>query len=248
MVQNVRERNIQVQKVWGETSSVQTVQLKKVRGAKRPGPKSQGAKHLGPKYQEAKRPGPKREGRNVQDLNVRMRNDLVRIVRERNVQDLKKAGGETSWWAQNVQVQKVRGRNFVLSPCTFMLCDDSGTSYTSWSKMSCSDMSRAKISGGETSWSKTSGGRNVLVQNVRGWNIQVQNVRGRNVLSKMSGGETSCPKCQGVKRPGPKRLSPDIPGAKTLPDPSLHGCETSSMIVTLPEASLWLWGSFIIII
>ena len=89
MVQNVRERNIQVQKVWGETSSVQNVQLKKVRGAKRPGPKSQGAKHLGPKYQEAKRPGPKREGRNVQDLNVRMRNDLVRIVRERNVQDQK---------------------------------------------------------------------------------------------------------------------------------------------------------------
>ena len=41
-----------------------------------------------------------------------------------------------------------------------------------------------------------------------------------------------------MKRPGPKRLSPDIPGAKTLPDPSLHGCETSSMIVTLPEASL----------
>ena len=64
----------------------------------------------------------------------------------------------------------------------------------------------------------------------------------------MSGGETSCPKSQGAKRPGLKHLSPKSPGAKTLPEPSLHDCETSSMIVTLPEASLWLWGSFIIII
>ena len=59
----------------------------------------------------------------------------------------------------------------------------------------------------------------------------------------MPGDETSCPKRQGLKRAGPKRLSP-----KTLPEPSLHDCETSSMIVTLPEASIWLWGSFIIII
>ena len=51
--------------------------------------------------------------------------------------------------------------------------------------------------------------------------------------SKMSGGETSYPKRQGAKRPGPKRLS-----AKTLPEPSLHDCETSSLIVTLDEASL----------
>ena len=51
----------------------------------------------------------------------------------------------------------------------------------------------------------------------------------------MSGGETSCPKSQGAKRPGPKRL---IPGAKTVPEPSLHDCETSSVIVTFPEASL----------
>ena len=64
----------------------------------------------------------------------------------------------------------------------------------------------------------------------------------------MSRGEMSCPKSQGAKRPGPKRLSPKCPGAKTLPEPSLHDCETSSMIVTLPEASLWLWGKFIIII
>ena len=64
----------------------------------------------------------------------------------------------------------------------------------------------------------------------------------------MSGGETSCPKNQGAKRPGPKRLSPKSPGAKTLPEPLLHDCETSSMIVTFPEASLWLCGSFIIVI
>ena len=46
----------------------------------------------------------------------------------------------------------------------------------------------------------------------------------------MLGGETSCPKSQGAKRPGPKRLSPKIPGAKTLAEPSLFDCETSSMI------------------
>ena len=54
----------------------------------------------------------------------------------------------------------------------------------------------------------------------------------------MSGGETSCPKRQGAKRPGPKRLSPKSPGAETLPEPSLHDFETSSMIVTIHEASL----------
>ena len=54
----------------------------------------------------------------------------------------------------------------------------------------------------------------------------------------MSGVETSCPKSQGAKRPGLKRLSPKSPGAKTLPEPPLHDCETSSMIVTIPEASL----------
>ena len=51
----------------------------------------------------------------------------------------------------------------------------------------------------------------------------------------MSGGETTCPNSQAAKGPGPKRL---CPGAKTLPEPSLHDCYTSSMIVTLPEASL----------
>ena len=52
-------------------------------------------------------------------------------------------------------------------------------------------------------------------------------------MSKMSRGETSSPKSQGAKRPGPK-----TPGAKTLPEPSIYDCEISSMIVTLPEASL----------
>ena len=55
--------------------------------------------------------------------------------------------------------------------------------------------------------------------------------------SNISRGETFCPKSQGAKRPGPKRLSPKSPGAR-LPGPSLHDCETSSIIVTFPEASL----------
>ena len=80
-----------------------------------------------------------------------------------------------------------------------------------------------------------------MVQNVRGLNVQVQNVRRQNVLSKMSGA-----KRPGPKRPGPKRLSPESPGEKTLPGPSLHDLETSSMIVTFPEACLLLWGSFIV--
>ena len=46
------------------------------------------------------------------------------------------------------------------------------------------------------------------------------------------------PNCQGAKRSGPKSLSPKGPSAKSLPEPSLHDCETSSMIVILPEASL----------
>ena len=54
----------------------------------------------------------------------------------------------------------------------------------------------------------------------------------------MSGGETSCPKSQEEKCPGPKRLGPKDPGVKTLPEPSLHDCETSSVIMTFPEASL----------
>ena len=53
----------------------------------------------------------------------------------------------------------------------------------------------------------------------------------------MSGGETACPKSR-AKRPDPKRPSPKSPGTKTLHEPSLHDCETSFMIVTLPEASL----------
>ena len=96
-------------------------------------------------------------------------------------------------------------------------------------------------------------GRNVLVQNLRG-----RNVRERNVQSKKSVGETSRSKYQAAKCPGPKNVGGEAswsetsesesPGAKTLSEPSLHDCETFSMIVTVPEASLWLWGSFIIII
>ena len=54
----------------------------------------------------------------------------------------------------------------------------------------------------------------------------------------MSEGETSCPKGQWAKHLGPKRLSPKIPCAKTLSEPSFHDCETSSTIGTFPEASL----------
>ena len=63
----------------------------------------------------------------------------------------------------------------------------------------------------------------------------------------MSGGETCWSKNvqiqknvrgEGGKRPGPKRLSPKSPDAKTLPEHSLHDCESSSMVVTFPEASL----------
>ena len=54
--------------------------------------------------------------------------------------------------------------------------------------------------------------------------------------SKMLGDETSCPKSQGTKRLGPNSLNLKSPGAKLLPEPSLHDCETSSMIVTFPVA------------
>ena len=106
---------------------------------------------------------------------------------------------------------------------------------TTWSETSGCETFRSKTFGGEASWA-----RNVQVQNVRGRNVLVQNirglrpgqnVRGRNVLSKS-------PKSEGAKRPG----------AKTLPEPSLHDCESFSMTLTFPEASLWLWGYFIIII
>ena len=48
-------------------------------------------------------------------------------------------------------------------------------------------------------------------------------------------------KCQEAKRPvqkshGAKR--PKLSSAKTIPEPSLHDCETSSMIVTLHVTSL----------
>ena len=42
----------------------------------------------------------------------------------------------------------------------------------------------------------------------------------------------------GAKHSCPERLSRKGPGEKTLPEPSLHDNETSSMFVTLPEASL----------
>ena len=64
------------------------------------------------------------------------------------------------------------------------------------------------MSGGETPWSRTSGGKRPGL------------------------------KCLSPKSSGPKRLSPKSPGAKTLPEPLRYDCETSSMIVRLPEASL----------
>ena len=62
----------------------------------------------------------------------------------------------------------------------------------------------------------------------QGLNVQVQNVRGRNVLSKKSGGETSWSETSAL----------ESPRVKILPEPSFYDCETSSMIVTLPGASL----------
>ena len=53
----------------------------------------------------------------------------------------------------------------------------------------------------------------------------------------MSGVKRQGPKSQGAKCLDLKRLSPKSLGAKTLPEPSLHDCETS-MTVTFPEASL----------
>ena len=91
-------------------------------------------------------------------------------------------------------------------------------------KMSGGETSWSKMLGGETSRSKMSGAKRPGPK-CQGLNVQVQNVRG----------ETSCPKRQGAKRLGPKRLSPKSPGAKTLPEHSLHDYETSSMIVTFPE-------------
>ena len=54
-------------------------------------------------------------------------------------------------------------------------------------------------------------------------------------------GETSCPKSQGAKRPGPKRLSPKSPSANTIPEPSLHDCETFIYDCDTP------WGFFMIV-
>ena len=67
----------------------------------------------------------------------------------------------------------------------------------------------------------------------------VQNIRGAKCPGqKCQGVKGPGPKMSGAKRPGPKRLSPKSPGAKTIPEPSLHDCETFSMIVILHEASL----------
>ena len=51
-------------------------------------------------------------------------------------------------------------------------------------------------------------------------------------------GETSCPKSQRAKRPGPKCLSPKSPGGKTLPEPSLHDCESLSVLSYVPIINL----------
>ena len=127
-------------------------------------------------------------------------------------------GGKTSWTknvrGRNDQVRNVRERNVQAQKVR---------GETSWAR----NVQVQKVRG-ETSWSKISGGgRNVQLQNVRGRNVLVQN---GGVTGPKCRGEMSCPKSQGAKRPGPKR-----PGAKTLPEPD---CETSSMIVTFPEASL----------
>ena len=147
---------------------------------------------------------------------------------------------------QNVLVQKGRGWNVPDQTCQ--------KGETTWSETSRSETSRSKKVWGRNVQVQKVRGRNFLVQNVSGRNIQVQNVRGRNVLVQNVRGlnvqvqnvrwrNVQVQNVRGAKRPGPKRLS-----AKTLPEPSLHECETSSMIMTLDEASLWLWDSFIIII
>ena len=120
---------------------------------------------------------------------------------------------------QNVQVQNIKGRNVMVQ------------------KGSERNVLDQKYQG-----------RNNLVRNIRERNVPVQKIpeakrpgpksRGEIFWSKMSGGEMSCPKCQWAKRLDPKRLSPTNPGAKTLPEHSLHDFETSSMIVTFPETSL----------
>ena len=135
--------------------------------------------------------GPKRQGANDPRPKRSVRNDLVR-----NGQERKTSGSETSW-TQNLQVQKVRGRNFLVQ---------------TWG-----ETSRSKMSWGETSWSKMSGAK---------------------CPGPKCRGEMSFPKKLGVKSPGPKRLGLKSPGSKILPEPSLHDCEISSMIVTLTEASL----------
>ena len=89
------------------------------------------------------------------------------------------------------------------------------------------------MSGGETTWSETS--RSETSRSKKSW--------GETSIPKRPGAKLPGPKCQRAIRPGPKRL-----GAKTLPEPSLHDCETSSMIETLDEASLCQIVKFFLIL
>ena len=113
---------------------------------------------------------------------------------------------------------------------------------TIWSETFRSETSWSRNYGGETSRSKRSGPK------FPGPKCQ----EAKHPGPKRKGAKRPGPKCQAVKFPGPKCQGAKRPGpkcldAKTLPVPSLHYCETSCMIVTLDEASLWLWGSVFII-
>ena len=98
-------------------------------------------------------------------------------------------------------------------------------------------MTWSKTSGSETPKSKT--------KKSKGETSGPQCQRAKR--PKCQGAKRPDPKCQGAKRPGQnvrrrnvlvQNVCPKSPGAKILPEPTLHDCETSSMIVTFPEASL----------
>ena len=84
---------------------------------------------------------------------------------------------------------------------------------------------------------------------------------------KCQGVKRTDPKCQGVKRPDPKcqgakrrvqkfrgrnvlvrNVCPKSPGAKTLPEPSLHDCETSSMIVNFLHSKRLLYDCEVLLL
>ena len=243
-------------KVWGESSWVRNVLVQmsggktsrlRKSGAKRPGPKSRGVEE-GCKTSWVGK---------VQVQNVRERNILVRNVRGETSRS-KMSLGETSW-------SKMSGSETSRSKMS--------GSRTSWYKMTGSKTSC--WGGGAKHPAPKCRGQNVLIQNVREWtfwykksvpNVLVQNVgggAGQNVQVQNVGTKRPGPKCQGAKRPGPK-----CQGAKRRSPAScvsafcaslwlqhflcLYDCGTlhdsccRSVIVTLPEASLWSWCSFVI--